>query len=275
MSNIIVSILEKNPCYTAGKTIRPRGLMLHSIGCPQPDAKKIYTNWNRPDYDGACVHAVIDGNAGDVHQTLPWNHRGWHCGGAGNDTHIGVEMGEPECIKYTSGSSFTCSDHNRAAQVVSRTYNSAVQLFAELCEQYGLDPLTDIISHAEGHARGIASNHGDPEHLWEGLGLSYTMDGFRKDVRDRIRKGVTRVSCEEFTLQVKKTVVRFGATGEDVRQLQILLNGYGYPDDDGQPLEVDSSAGPKTIQALVRYQETCGLDPDGVCGPATWANLLR
>lgn len=26
--------------------------------------------------------------------------------------------------------------------------------------------------------RGIASNHGDPEHLWNGLGMGYTLDGF-------------------------------------------------------------------------------------------------
>ena len=53
-----------------------------------------------------------------------------------------------------------------------------------LCKKFGLDPLADgvVISHREGHARGIATNHGDPEHLWKGLGLPYTMDGFRKAV---------------------------------------------------------------------------------------------
>ena len=40
-----------------------------------------------------------------------------------------------------------------------------------------------IVSHREGHARGIASNHGDPEHLWNGLGTGYTMNGFRKAVK--------------------------------------------------------------------------------------------
>ena len=40
-----------------------------------------------------------------------------------------------------------------------------------------------IISHKEGCARGIASNHGDPEHLWNQLGTGYTMDGFRKAVK--------------------------------------------------------------------------------------------
>ena len=39
------------------------------------------------------------------------------------------------------------------------------------------------MSHREGHARGIASNHGDPEHLWKGLGMSYTMDTFRAAVK--------------------------------------------------------------------------------------------
>ena len=45
-----------------------------------------------------------------------------------------------------------------------RTYEAAVELFAFLCKEYGLNPLADgvIISHKEGHARGIATNHGDP-----------------------------------------------------------------------------------------------------------------
>ena len=94
-------------------------------------------------------------------------------------------MCEPACIKYTSGSNFTCSDTAAAKAVAKRTYETAVELFAMLCEKYSLDPLADgvIISHKEGCARGIASNHGDPEHLWAQLGMGYTMDGFRKAVK--------------------------------------------------------------------------------------------
>ena len=40
-----------------------------------------------------------------------------------------------------------------------------------------------VISHREGHSRGIASNHGDPEHLWTQLGIGYTMDAFRRAVK--------------------------------------------------------------------------------------------
>ena len=183
---LVQSILTKNPCYTAGRKITVKGLMLHSVGCSQPNAMVFINNWNSASYDRACVHGFIDGNDGTVYQTLPWNHRGWHAGGAANNTHIGVEMCEPACIKYTGGSSFTCSDTATAKAVANRTYNAAVELFAMLCKEYGLNPLTDIISHKEGHAQGVASNHGDPEHLWNGLKMGYTMDIFRQAVKAKM-----------------------------------------------------------------------------------------
>ena len=77
--------------------------------------------------------------------------------------------------------------------MAQRTYDTAVQLFAHLCKQYNLDPLADgvILSHKEGHKRGIASNHSDPEHLWNQLGMGYTMDTFRKAVKATMTKEST------------------------------------------------------------------------------------
>lgn len=185
---LVESILTKNPCYTAGRKITVKGLMLHSVGCSQPKASVFINSWNSPSHDSSCVHGFIDGNDGTVYQTLPWDHRGWHGGGDSNNTHIGVEMCEPACIKYTGGASFTCSNLAEARAVAERTYNAAVELFAMLCRKFSLDPLKDgvVISHREGHARGIASNHGDPEHLWTQLGMSYTMDTFRKAVKEKM-----------------------------------------------------------------------------------------
>jgi hypothetical protein len=209
--NLVSSILTKNPCYTAGKKITVKGLMLHSVGCPQPNAQTFIKNWNNASYKNACVHAFIDGNDGTVYQTLPWNHRGWHCGsgksGSANNTHIGVEMCEPACIKYVSGSTFTCSDTKTAKEVAERTYNSAVELFAYLCKTYNLNPTADgvIISHNEGNARGIASAHGDPEHLWKQLGLSHTMNGFRSDVKKAMSSSTTSVSESNKTTSTSTT----------------------------------------------------------------------
>lgn len=183
---LVQSILTKNPCYTAGRKITVKGLMLHSVGCSQPKASVFINSWNSASYSNACVHGFIDGNDGSVYQTLPWNHRGWHAGGDANNTHIGVEMCEPACIKYVTGSTFTCSDTATAKACAERTYQAAVELFAMLCKEYGLNPMKDIISHKEGHAKGIASNHGDPEHLWNGLKMGYTMDTFRQAVKAKM-----------------------------------------------------------------------------------------
>lgn len=191
--------LTKNPCYKAGRTIAVKGLMLHSIGCPQPSAMKLITSWNTSSTK-VCVHGFIDANTGDVYQTLPWKHRGWHCGSIANDTHIGIEMCEPDCIKYISGANFTCSDVVKARAMVERTYKSAVELFAYLCNKYDLNPLSNgvIMAHSEGYARGVASNHADPEHLWKGLKMPYTMDGFRRDVMSAMNPTIYRVQVGAF-----------------------------------------------------------------------------
>lgn len=204
---IVNDILTKNPCYTAGKKITVKGLMLHSVGCPQPNASVFVKSWNKSSYDKACVHAFIDANTGYVHQCLPWNHRGWHGGGTSNNTHIGVEMCEPDCIKYTGGSKFTVLDKEKAQEMVKRTYESAVELFAMLCKEYNLNPITDIVGHAEGNKLGIASNHADPEHLWKGVGLPYTMDTFRGDVKNSM--GENKTSKEEFMEEIASYVDKY------------------------------------------------------------------
>ena len=196
--NIIEYLSVNNACYkknvnkadsryTNFQKNGPRGLMLHSVGCSQPNALVFAKSWNKSGKQVA-VHAVLQAD-GTVYHCLPWNFRGWHAGGSANNTHVGVEMTEPECIKYTGGASFTCSNLAKAKAQVESTYKTAVELFAMLCIKYDLDPLTDIISHKEGHKKGVASNHGDPEHLWKQLNMGYTMDTFRKAVKEAMGGG--------------------------------------------------------------------------------------
>ena len=180
--NLKQNYLTQSGCYKAGKRITVKGLMIHSVGCPQPKADVFLKNWNRADAN-ACVHAIVEPD-GDVYQLLPWDFRGWHCGGSANNTHIGVEMTEPSTIKYAGGANCTeTGDGENTKAHVLATYKYAVELFAFLCHQFGLDPMADgvVISHSEGCRRGIASNHGDVEHLWSKFGL--TMEQFRKDIK--------------------------------------------------------------------------------------------
>lgn len=222
---IIQSILTNNPCYRAGKKIAVKGLMLHSVGCPQPNAETFVKKWNNSESSRVCVHAFIDGKTGKVYQTLPWDHKAWHCGGNANGTHIGVEMCEPACIRYMGGASFSCSDRDAAMAVVKRTYDVAVELFAFLCKQYGLNPLADgvIISHKEGHDRGLASGHGDPDHLWKGMNCEYSMDTFRQAVALAMGNAQTTVQQTDKAsvprqAQVSAAASNVGAASADIHE---------------------------------------------------------
>lgn len=179
---IIPAFVTQNKCYQTGAPLTPRGIMLHSVGTPQPSARALvrYMDQYQPGGQSVCVHAVAQAD-GTVYQLLPWEMRGWHCGGSANSTHIGVEMTEPSVGMTRS----------EAAEQIAGTYRTVVELFAELCKQYELDPAQDgvIIGHAEGHRRGVASNHADPELLWRTYDMGYTMDGFRRDIAEAMKNG--------------------------------------------------------------------------------------
>ena len=66
---------------------------------------------------------------------------------------------------------------------------NAVQFFAHICKKFGFNPEDSnvLMSHHEGNVKGIASNHGDVEHIWSRYGLS--MDQFRKDVKKAMAGG--------------------------------------------------------------------------------------
>ena len=199
---LLKCILTENDCYKTGRTIKPRGVMVHSTGANNPNLRRyvqpvastpgrdellaaLGTNpnanhWNRPGLD-VCVHGFVgrlaDGSVAAV-QTLPWDHRGWHAGNgtsgrSANDTHISFEM---------------CEDDLTDPVYFRQAYYTAVELTAMLCREYGLDPLEDgvIICHQDGYKRGIASNHGDVYNWFPKHGKS--MDNFRADVVRAMKK---------------------------------------------------------------------------------------
>lgn len=181
--NLHKLIFTNNACYNAGKTITPKGIMIHSTGSNNPYLKRYvgpddgllgknqYNNhWNqdKPGDRDVCVHGFIgklaDGTIA-TYQTLPWNWRGWHAGGKANDTHIGFEI---------------CEDGLTDAAYFNAVYKEAVELCAFLCKQYGLTE-KNIICHSEGHRLGIASNHADVMHWFPKHGKS--MDTFRAAIK--------------------------------------------------------------------------------------------
>ena len=209
---LIRCLLTENDCYRTKRTIKPKGVMVHSTGADNPNLRRYVqpvkggdgdyaalmaqlgvnrngNHWNRPGLD-VCVHGFIgklaDGSIASV-QTLPWNHRGWHAGDgssgrSANDTHISFEI---------------CEDGLTDPVYFGKVYREAVELTAMLCKEYGLDPLADgvVICHQEGCRRGIASNHGDVLHWFPRHGKS--MNDFRAEVAQAM-KGSEEMSYEQW-----------------------------------------------------------------------------
>lgn len=192
--NLKKLIFTNNRCYKAGKKITPKGIMVHSTGANNPWLKRYVgpddgllgrntgnNHWNM-DNISVCVHAFIGKLANGsiaTYQTLPWDHRGWHCGRSGNDTHISFEI---------------CEDGLADATYFGKVYKEAVELCVYLCKLYGLSE-KDIICHSEGHERGIASNHADVMHWFPKHGKS--MDTFRAEVKAQLKKDEEKIASVE------------------------------------------------------------------------------
>lgn len=227
---LIKNFFTKNLCYQYNQKIKPKGVLVHSTGCNnpnlrryvQPDIQGIGVNqycndWNREKPDGVkkCCHAFIgklaDGKIATV-QTLPWNINGWHCGGNANLTHIGFEI---------------CESVLTDADYFNKVYKEAVELTAYLCFLYTLNPLEDgvVICHSEAAKRGLASNHGDVMHWFPKHGK--TMDDFREDVAKAM--GLVKQPFQSYLVKVNANVlnVRQGA-GTSFKRVMTIKKGEVY-----------------------------------------------
>lgn len=199
--NLHSCYLTESDCYKRGRTISPKGVMVHSTGANNPYLKRYVqpddgllgvnangNDWNRTGVT-TCVHAFIGRlSDGDVatYQTLPWDRRAWHAGGAANDTHISFEI---------------CEDNLENPDYFALVWREAVELTAMLCSLYSLDPLEDgvVIDHSEGAARGIATAHGDITHWLKLYGK--TMVDFRAEVAKEMND-VTEERVREIVMEI-------------------------------------------------------------------------
>lgn len=214
---MICCIMTKNRWFDSGKTICPAGIVVHSSGASNPELRryvqpsredenywnllaKIGTNqysnhWNmasQPYAMHAFVGKLADGTV-DAVQTLPFDRFLWGCGsgakGSFNNSHIQFEI---------------CED-TTDPQYTKQAFEAAAKLCAELCREFSLDA-DAIVSHAEAHALGYASNHADPGHWWSRYGL--TMDGFRARVQELLDSGGSAWSKEARLWAEENGIVR-------------------------------------------------------------------
>lgn len=282
-----------NPCYKAGKRIKPSGIVVHSTGANNPYLKRYvgpddgilgknqYNNhWNKANAN-KCVHAWI-GKAADgslkIYQTLPWDYRCWGVGsgknGSYNNSHIQFEI---------------CEDDLQDASYYQKAFDLAIRFSAFLCNKFSINP-ENVVGHYEAWAAGYGSNHGDPRTWQRKFGGS--MAQFRADVKAllngdngpaeavEIKAGETadkahgdgqksQETPQTGSVAVTMNTLRSGSRGTQVKVLQWLLNDQGF--DCGN---ADGIFGKRTLSAVKAFQQKHGLSVDGVAGKNTWARLL-
>ena len=180
MPTITEAICTGNRRYKAAELFTPKGVVLHSIGTPQPRASVLREFWQR-DASAYVVHYMVDDRS--ILHCMPDNFKCWHVCSPGNSQFIGIEMGEPSQIHYISGAKFTVSDLAAAQAYARAAYKNAVWLIAKICRDHGWDPFTAVYTHHEVTRQRLSNtDHVDPQHLWDGLGMGYSILTLRRDV---------------------------------------------------------------------------------------------
>lgn len=182
-----ISGATKNIKFTGHGIINPTYLILHSIAGPSESANAII---NVLQNQGLGIHGIITNNG--IIQTAEWNTLQYHAGNRANFVAIGLEMLECENIKWNKTTWVpSWTDDNRVKTYHDAIYNNAVNIYATLANMFNI-PTSNILSHRESHYKLGATNHGDPESLWNQFNIKWsdskwTMDGFRSNV-DKVRQ---------------------------------------------------------------------------------------
>ena len=75
------------------------------------------------------------------------------------------------------------------------------------------------------------------------------------------------MSTQNEAAQKVRPTIKLGSSGPDVKVLQSALTAAGYP------LSTDGEFGPKTDDAVKKFQKDKSLVADGIVGPKTWTAL--
>ncbi|NUJ15735.1 N-acetylmuramoyl-L-alanine amidase [Bacillus glycinifermentans] len=251
-----------------------KGIVMHYTATPGASALN-----ERNYFNGTCIaaeryasaHYFVDRKEAQL--IIPENEVAYHAHDGNrcyvsflkpnaNTTAIGVEM---------------CVEKN--GKIHSETVQNAAELVADLCKRYSLS--TDrIVRHYD------VTNKNCPA-PW--VSDSSQLSSFRKKVGSLLgNKTVSKTTPDKKPVSStkKKTTKKYTLPsgiykvksplmkGTAVRQIQEALAAvYYYPDKGAKNNGIDGYYGPKTANAVKRFQLMHGLSADGIYGPKTKEKL--
>lgn len=285
----LVCMQTNSTCYKGTSTMTVKGVLWHSTGANNPTLKRyvqpsdnapdraemlklLGTNSNKNDWNhithqaglNCWIGKLADGTVTTV-QTMPWNYKPWGCGsgskGSCNNGWIQFEI---------------CEDNLNDKTYFDKVYKEACEITAYLCQMYNIDPkgtvtmngvkVPTILCHADSHALGLGSNHGDVNHWFPKYGKS--MATVREDVAKLLAGAGTIVTKPEETkkeeaaatkelYRVRKT---WANAASQIGAYENLNNAKAACDKAGADYEVYDSKGnvvyKKTTTSVITPAET-------------------
>ncbi|MEC3653936.1 N-acetylmuramoyl-L-alanine amidase [Bacillus siamensis] len=272
-----------------GYAMTPIYITVHNTANTAAGANaKSHANYVKNPDTPTSWHFTVDDT--EIYQHLPLNESGWHAGdgnGDGNRKSIGIEICEN-------------ADGN-----FSKAVANAQWLIRTLMTSHGI-PLSNVVAHKHWSGKlcprrlldtwdefkaGIGSEERQTYTVQKGDTLSAIARKFGVSVADLqiwnniadpnlIKVGqVLFVSAPvEALYPLPDEVIQLTepyTSGEKVYQVQNALAAlYFYPEKGAVNNGIDGIYGPKTANAVARFQSVNGLPSDGIYGPAVKAKIL-
>lgn len=186
------------------------------------------------------------------------------------DTIIPDTASCPTCLRWAEERGLRIGDNEPAhkGDIVLYEWNPAKKDGVDhvgLVEYVeGNDPDTQILHLIEG-------NWGDKvartsykyrdSRVWAIFRPPYSTEEIKEEVEEKASVSKVKVSLN---------VLKNGSEGENVKALQILLNGH-----ECSCGAVDGIFGPNTLAATKKFQKAKALEVDGIVGVNTWTALLE
>ena len=193
---LVTCMATKNRCYKKAQKMVPAGIVVHSTASSNKYLKRwVQPSKDDPNYDAlmaalgknaygndknnpvtsVVAHAYLgleQNGTVATYQDLPWDICCWNCGSGKKGSY----NYSPAYIQFE-----ILEDKGTYSKAYfEKVYKEAIEFCAYLCKEFGFS-IDRIVSHAEAHKQGYASNHADAGHWLKKFGKD--MEWFRAEVQ--------------------------------------------------------------------------------------------
>ena len=258
---------------TSSRSVPPKYIVIHYVGATG-DAKQNINYYNQRSTTNASADFYV-GFKGDIWQYNPdpLSRYCWSVGGGRKSNYGGSLYGiatNANCISVEMCVRNNTSNRNANSPgwyFEQATINSTIELTKYLMNKYSI-PSSKVIRHYDVNGKFCPGVIG-----WNAAtGNEAEWNNFKACIASSstpVNNTLNQIGGNKYMFTCRQ--IKIGDTGNDVLLLEEILKSRGYYDG-----ALDKSFGPALDRAVKAYQKDRSkvLSVDGICGPATWADLI-